>query len=552
MDNKQAFLEEQAASECIAAMIQAQKFLKIGLRRMNELAVFQGASAALSEADFFQATLHQYHRVGSSLGSVIDDMQNLLEFRKNKDKDIQRASFSLDNVRLNLAESLATLNLICDQIRDSVGIAKNALLETRKTAERGRFWSRLGNDLHHDFAVFHEDMEQINEIIKSWEDLIKKNQIIQNDVFMHSQVSRDAIQNVRIAMIGGSERMNTAHQKISTLTQRVSDIGQIINVIDDISEQTNLLALNASIEAARAGDQGKGFAVVADDIRKLAERSSVATRDINDRIDAIQDEAQAALIAIQEGQTSIEGVVKSASVSVDLLHELREKMGQISRNSIGLDDQMRSAKNISQTNTVRTRDMVRNVRNISETANFAQDLVSHLESSLASIVASSTSGWNSIQSELKRMLESISSIEMSQDVVRQVRDWVHHIAVTLGEVKSEVEVTRTLCATGENEAMLSLRECQTKVSACQELERSTKEIASYADQILLMAEYVKSLLTKGVHIDVGSPGQVLRLTEEGKFSTRVLQSTSELAERNVNEVPETIAGNEDSQLPHAS
>jgi twitching motility protein PilJ len=141
------------------------------------------------------------------------------------------------------------------------------------------------------------------------------------------QSAEVAKQSVTLAVAGNSavkkaiRGMDTIREQIQETSKRIKrlgessqQIGDIVELINDIAEQTNILSLNAAIQAAMAGEAGKGFAVVADEVQRLAERSSHATRQIDALVRTIQSDTSEAVASMEQSTSE---VVTGARLSQD-------------------------------------------------------------------------------------------------------------------------------------------------------------------------------------------------------------------------------------------
>jgi methyl-accepting chemotaxis protein len=139
------------------------------------------------------------------------------------------------------------------------------------------------------------------------------------DALKVAENGEDVVKEVIKETMSIMDKVAELSRLIKSLGERSKQIGEIVNVINDIADQTNLLALNAAIEAARAGEHGRGFAVVADEVRKLSERTTNATGEVGTMIKAIQSEMGLAVSTMDESQHKVEKGVDLSKKAGDAL-----------------------------------------------------------------------------------------------------------------------------------------------------------------------------------------------------------------------------------------
>jgi methyl-accepting chemotaxis protein len=210
------------------------------------------------------------------------------------------------------------------KVCDTIGSIKSSIMTLSSSSEE---LSATAESLSKDAQEQSHQVKQVSEAT------VQMSQTI-TDVAQNATSAAEAAENSTETADGGKDIVDMQSEGIVSIADTVKDagvsiellgkssaqIGEIVAVINGIADQTNLLALNAAIEAARAGEQGRGFAVVADEVRKLAERTSQATKDIGQRIAAIQADTQKSVLAMRKGAEKAEkgkGLSKAASEALN-------------------------------------------------------------------------------------------------------------------------------------------------------------------------------------------------------------------------------------------
>ena len=271
-------------------------------------------------------------RLMNELGDLADGD---LTVRATVSEDITGAiadslNYTTEEFRKLVTRITAAVDQMGRATKDAEDISKGLLEATQKQAK--------------EIQGAGEAVELMTKSIKEVDSSAARSAEVARRTLMVTEQGAQAVRNTISGMDGIREQIQDTSKRIKRLGESSQEIGEIVDLISDITEQTNVLALNAAIQAASAGEAGRGFSVVAEEVQRLAERSAEATKQIGALVKTIQGDTHDAVAAMEKSTLGVVEGAKLSDVAGQSLREIEQVSNELATliNSISASTQLQT------------------------------------------------------------------------------------------------------------------------------------------------------------------------------------------------------------------
>ncbi len=386
--------------------------------------------------------------LGHNLKQMIAQLRALIgEVQAEADR-VAEASIHLSDVANQTEHATLEVSTIIQDVTQGIQEQSSSLNLTAASVEQmATAVNSIASGAHQQLSAVTQSADLTTQITTAIAQITKNTQEGVQSAAEAARIAHNGATTVE-ETVQGMERIKmtvgVSAQKVQEMGQQSAQIGDIIETIDDIAAQTNLLALNAAIEAARAGEHGKGFAVVADEVRKLAEKSTLATKEIANLIEGIQHIVADAVAAMDEGTIEIETGVTRANEShralADILaaaesvkqkvEDIASAAQQIGASSDDLSQAMGVMRGVVDENTAATEEITSQTNDVLET--------------IVGIATVSENNNQAVQNVNAATEETLSQVEQVNASARELKEMAHALQSLVTRFKLEDQTSATV------------------------------------------------------------------------------------------------------------